>query len=257
MYNTFLYNLLKSPLINSKSSKNGRLSANEVSKLKSILMKSMLMAAAFALLSLIIFFILKATTLNQKSIIIFTAFSALVCIFTTIILIKTKGRHIYLGYIYIFFSACIFAGLVFINIYTDFVTVKFILNTYIVLIVTIYLTAARIIKYDNKNNQLFSSAVVTFLVSLCIYAAVLIIMYKISILDMIYTGNMTAYILSDIIIIFMSSLVYVINMELIVKNITYNISSKKQIFYAFSLVFLLLWFIIVLLKIIINKKGVK
>ena len=151
-----------------------------------------------------------------------------------------------------------FAGLVFLNIYTDFVTIKFITNTYITLIVTIYVTGTRIITYNNKNNQLFSAVVVTFIASITIYAVILLIMYKIGILYKIYAGNMTAYILSDIIIIFLASNVYVINMEYVIKSISFNISRKKQTYYAFSIVFLLLWFIIIPLKYIIyknNKRG--
>lgn len=259
MYNTFLYSLLKSPLINNKvSSRKGSLNAKEVEKLKSILFKSLFMFALFAVSSLIIFFILKNISFSKKEIIIFNVISLIICAAVIKIFIKYNDKYLFSGYIFIFFASCMFAGLVFLNIYTDFVTIKFITNTYITLIVTIYVTGTRIITYNNKNNQLFSAVVVTFIASITIYAVILLIMYKIGILYKIYAGNMTAYILSDIIIIFLASNVYVINMEYVIKSISFNISRKKQTYYAFSIVFLLLWFIIIPLKYIIyknNKRG--
>lgn len=249
MYNTFLYNLLKNPLINDKvSTRKGRLNANEFNKLRSILLKSLIMALSFALLSLIIFYILKEIHFTQRNIIIFTASSTAVCIILTALYMKTSGRYLYLGYIYILSSACLFSGLVFINIYTDIITVKFITDTYIVLITIIYLTGTNIISFNNKYNQLFTASIVTFLSSLCVYAVVLIIMYKTGIFYKIYSGSAAAYILSDIIIIFLASAGYTINMELIVKSISVNISRNKQIYFAFSIVFYILWFIIIFLK---------
>lgn len=256
MYNTFLYSLLKSPLISNRaSSRKGSLNTKEVEKLKSILLKSLFLAAIFAISSLIIFFILKNISLSKKEIIIFSGISLVICAAVIKIFIKYTDKYLYSGYIFLFFASCMFAGLVFLNIYTDFVTIKFITNTYITLIVTIYFTGTRIITYNNKNNQLFSAVVVTFIASIVIYAIILFIMYKSSILYKIYAGNMTAYILSDIIIIFLASCVYVINMEYVLKSISFNISQKKQTYYAFSLVFLLLWFIIIPLKYIIYKKN--